>query len=71
LAWWLLTCGYVFVVHMEKFEINAASTYTILPALEMYIKNDMKAKMRFLYDLEADVGKGLWILEMFRDCIHD
>lgn len=56
---------------MEKFEINAASTYTILPALEMYIKNDMKAKMRFLYDLEADVGKGLWILEMFRDCIHD
>jgi hypothetical protein len=28
----------------------------LLSALEMYIKNDMRAKFRFLHDLEAAVG---------------
>ena len=66
LARWLPVGRYVIFVRRNKIlEFNLHTLTTSITALEMYIKNDMKAKMRFLYDLEADVGTFLTIFEIF------
>ena len=66
LARWLPVGRYVIFIRRNKIlEFNLHTLTTSITALEMYIKNDMKAKMRFLYDLEADVGTFLTIFEIF------